>query len=834
MSTSAASCGCCSGIANHTPMVVENRPGLTAIAYRVGTHRTFLKSMLAGLSDASRPALAALGTRDPDDFSIALLDAWAVASDVLTFYSERRAQEGYLRTAAERISLQELGRLVGYQLRPGVAAETSVAFAIEPPPVATAGTANEPGSAPPVVPGVVTLGTGLRIQSIPGPGEEPQVFETIEEIEARPEWNAIPASRTEPLVLDSQSTSAYLRGSALNLKPGDGFLLTSDIPHEIEGERWDLRVLTSVVADPREDRTRVDWDVALGSIAPPALPAAAPKAYAFRKRINVFGYNAPLWRSMSDDFRSDYAGADDQHRADWPGFSISGGGANTVDLDGSHPDVVVGSWVVLSRPGYRELWRVAGVEELSRAEFAVSGKVTRIALSGGENYEFFESPRRTIVFAVSEPLELAERPDESHVSGDAIAVDVDVSAMTPGRRLLVRGRTASGGDHAEDVVVSAAKALSGGWLLELEDGLAESYERGTVVVHGNVAAANHGETVEQLLGSGRASASFQRFPLAHAPLTYTQSTDPSGADAALEVRVNDVRWEEVTTLYGAGHRDRAYVVRTDERGIRYVQFGDGRRGVRLPSGTNNVRARYRKGLGMGGNVGAGTLTQLLDRPLGLKGVSNPLPAKGGADPQSEAAGRTSIPLGMRTLGRAVSLLDYEDFARAFAGVTKAHAAVLPLRGRRAIVVTVAFAGVAEGDPRLDDLGTALRAHGDPRVDVVVLSCVEQNFRLALKVKVDPSREVEAVLADVEATLRASYSFDARALTEPVHRSDVLASVHSVAGVVGVDLDRLYAGWPSLVTRLLARRPAIDAAGGPTPAGVLVMHPDPVDWIEAMP
>ena len=135
------------------------------------------------------------------------------------------------------------------------------------------------------------------------------------------------------------------------------------------------------------------------------------------------------------------------------------------------------------------------------------------------------------------------------------------------------------------------------------------------------------------------------------------------------------------TLFGAGPRDRAYALRTDEQGKTYVQFGDGERGARLPSGSNNVRAKYRKGIGAAGNVKAGALAQLLDRPLGVKGVSNPAPASGGVDPESEDAARASIPLGVRTLGRAVSLLDYEDFARAFSGVVKAQAAVLRLRAR---------------------------------------------------------------------------------------------------------------------------------------------------------
>ena len=43
---------------------------------------------------------------------------------MLTFYQERIANESYLRTATERVSLQEMGKLIGYRLRPGVAAET--------------------------------------------------------------------------------------------------------------------------------------------------------------------------------------------------------------------------------------------------------------------------------------------------------------------------------------------------------------------------------------------------------------------------------------------------------------------------------------------------------------------------------------------------------------------------------------------------------------------------------------------------------------------------------------------------------------------------------------
>src|SRR3712207_4635279 len=111
VTSSTALCGCCEGLEPSTPVEVYNRPGLAAIAYRVGTHALFKESMLARLSASDLPALRGLNTRDDDDFAVALADGWAMVADVLTFYQERIANESYLRTAIERGSLLELARL---------------------------------------------------------------------------------------------------------------------------------------------------------------------------------------------------------------------------------------------------------------------------------------------------------------------------------------------------------------------------------------------------------------------------------------------------------------------------------------------------------------------------------------------------------------------------------------------------------------------------------------------------------------------------------------------------------------------------------------------------
>ena len=169
-------CGCCAGVAASTPSDVANRPGLSAVAYRIGTWHEFKRSLLAALSASQHAKLAKLATRDDDDFSIALLDAAAVLGDVLTFYQERIANELFLRTATERRSILELARLIGYELRPGVAASALLAFTVE----------DAAGS-----PRVATVDVGVKVQSVPGHEEKPQTFETVETIDARPEWNAV-------------------------------------------------------------------------------------------------------------------------------------------------------------------------------------------------------------------------------------------------------------------------------------------------------------------------------------------------------------------------------------------------------------------------------------------------------------------------------------------------------------------------------------------------------------------------------------------------------------------------------------------------------------------
>ena len=44
------SCGCCEGVEALTPQPTANRPGLSALNYRIGTHSTFFETMQTRLA----------------------------------------------------------------------------------------------------------------------------------------------------------------------------------------------------------------------------------------------------------------------------------------------------------------------------------------------------------------------------------------------------------------------------------------------------------------------------------------------------------------------------------------------------------------------------------------------------------------------------------------------------------------------------------------------------------------------------------------------------------------------------------------------------------------
>lgn len=300
----------------------------------------------------------------------------------------------------------------------------------------------------------------------------------------------------------------------------------------------------------------------------------------------------------------------------------------------------------------------------------------------------------------------------------------------------------------------------------------------------------------------------------------------------MSIRVNSLEWTEVGSLYAQPADARVYDLRIALDPTAAVSFGDGVEGARLPSGTANVVAEYRKGLGAEGNLAADRLTTLLQRPLGVTAVTNPVPADGGEDPELQARLRDNAPLTVLTLDRAVSAQDYENFARAFAGIDKAHALWIPAGPNRGVFVTVAgTAGAAlpAGSKSIVSLIDSLHTYGDPLLAVTVTDHRAAAFAARVQILVDPAHDADSVLVGVRAALMTAFAFDSRSFGQTVSLSEVTAIAHEVSGVTAAHVAELHRAIPSEAgqrrPRLSAELPVVSLTGPPVPAELLALAED---------
>ncbi|UQI46367.1 putative baseplate assembly protein [Streptomyces sp. HU2014] len=505
---------------------------------------------------------------------------------------------------------------------------------------------------------------------------------------------------------------------------------------------------------------------------------------------------------------------------------------NRLALDAVYDGIAPGSWVAVERPrkgspgqipGSKEfahvVTRVTDARVVSRAAFGITGKVTELTLQDDWLDEFDTSLahiRDTTVLARGDTLRLAEETVTEDVQGNEIELAGLHEGLAPGRWLVFSGERTdipgtTGVIGTELAMVAEVRqgvtpALPGDTVhttLVLTAKLAFHYRRDTLRVHGNVARATHGATRDEPIGSGDASRANQTFTLWQSPLTWLAADNALGAESTLEVRVDGVRWREVDSLAGRGPRERVFVTHTADGpgGRTTLTFGDGVHGARLPTGQENVRARYRIGVGRAANVKAGRITQPTTRPLGVTGVVNPLPATGGADPDGPRLARRNIPLAVTALDRLVSVPDYEDFARSRAGIGRASARQIFDGTRRTVHLTVAGVddiALTDDSDIVRTLRTALAAHGDPRVPVTVAVRELVLLIVAADVKVHPDHSWDLVEPALRRALLARLGYPARELGTPAYLSEVLATAQSVPGVEYVDVD-VFTGVPGSLT-----------------------------------
>lgn len=417
--------------------------------------------------------------------------------------------------------------------------------------------------------------------------------------------------------------------------------------------------------------------------------------------------------------------------------------------------------------------------------------------------------RDTFVYAQAEPLALAEEPLDADVGGDTVDLHDVFDGLDAGRWLIVSGQRTDvpgvSGVTASELVMLAGisqgtDATFGKGDISVDFGklhtqlkfatpLAYTYDAATVTIYGNVANATNGQTVGEVLGDGDGSVAFQEMVLRQAPLTFVSAPTAEGAASTLVARVNDIAWHEADGLAGAGPRERLFVTRTDELAKTTLIFGSGIHGARPPTGTANIKATYRYGIGRSGNVKANQISQLATHPLGLQGVINPIAASGGADRDGVETGRTNAPLALMALDRLVSVRDYADFARTYAGIGKA-AAVRLSDGRRQLVhVTIAGVDDILILPTSDlyrNLLASLEDFGDPHLPVQLCPRRTKLLVMSAAVALLPDYAFESVEPKLRAALLEHFGFATRDLGESAFRSQAVAVAQSVEGVAYVD------------------------------------------------
>jgi uncharacterized phage protein gp47/JayE len=823
LSGSVTACCSSSTTTSSGPGSPSNPPGLSAIKYRIGTFTSFRRAML---NKVASPELM-LGAENPfrqwhegidGDYQTMFVELWAYLADILTFYQERIANEAFITTATQLDSLLRLVDLINYRPSPGSAASGLVAFTVAK------------GSS-------VIVPAGSRVGSRAQSGRPATVFETSTALPASADNSAIPLSLVSPTV-DFEENTVVLQGLNNRIAAGD-FLLAV----ENEGsdrENANLRQVTAVSSNKIAGTTTISWQDLTGT---DGIASKSVAVYAFRTRGAPFGSAAPDYKTLSLTLTTGLtfsppiltrAGSqlpappfpdnwDDPGSPDSPNpwFYVPSPDdpSNAIFLDALITGVKQGpqtpSWVVLVADGENnfQMVQVTDTREVTKVAYAISAKVTRLTTEESIIPSFFPL-RSTLILAGSERLTLQEvLPLRNTLSGKTLILTGIHTDLHDGQTIILQGNLSSAASGQPSATLAAESGILDGepvfdlehnlTTVTLKDLLAQAYVRASCSLMANVAEVTQGETVrDEILGSSDGTA-FQSYQLKKSPLTYEPSTNPESVVAVqstLVVTVNGTRWLEQPSLVNDAPHDQVFTTTADAAAQTTVLFGDGINGARPPSGINNLRARYRKGLGASGNLPSGGIQLLLDSVAGLQRATNPIPFSGGGDADNVVQIRERAPASLRTFGRAVSVADYAALSLSFPGIAKAGATwvvidpvTMQAVSHPYVLLTLATVdGVpSRGTVFAAKLRRFLDDHRDPNVALRIQDFNPVFIDIAVNVNIDDHSPRQATLDRVQAALNPGpnpdgslgfFAFERLAFGQSIFLSAVYAVVQAVPGV----------------------------------------------------
>lgn len=268
-------------------------------------------------------------------------------------------------------------------------------------------------------------------------------------------------------------------------------------------------------------------------------------------------------------------------------------------------------------------------------------------------------------------------------------------------------------------------------------------------------------------------------------------------------------WTPVFDLLASGSDDTHFVVEVDDRRRAHLRFGEDKLGRRPDAGAR-FAARYRRGNGPAGNVGADKLKfAVAAQPISgltLK-PRNPLPARGGTAPEPVAEAKLFAPHAFNlTLERAVTPADYAEIAAQHPAVQRAAAALRWNGSWYEVRVAIDPLGQAQAEAvLLEEVRRHLYRFRRIGHDLAVRPAAYVPLDIVMQVCVDP----QYLRAHIEVALRrrfgsgclpdgtpAYFNPDALTFGQDIALSRLVAAAQAVEGVQSVTvtvLERLFEG-----------------------------------------
>ncbi len=238
-----------------------------------------------------------------------------------------------------------------------------------------------------------------------------------------------------------------------------------------------------------------------------------------------------------------------------------------------------------------------------------------------------------------------------------------------------------------------------------------------------------------------------------------------------------------------------FVVEVESSGAATLRFGDGVNG-RNPEQNTSFTASYRIGNGTAGNLGAESLTVFAAAP-GIASTTNPLPASGGTDPETNDEIRRRAPQAFQTQERTVTMPDYEALAESNPQLNQAVATPRWTGSWYTVFLAAEPRGGGGARPSTLEMSlqTNLERYRLAGQDLQLQSPWYVSLEIELQVQVDPNYFRGHVKQLLLAILGDGMLPDGRkglfypgsfTLGQTVYLSPIYAAARSVAGVLSVN------------------------------------------------